>query len=202
MVQSVEMLLDSDAERSVRGEWTQLVDAGLPSQARHTGATNRPHITLAVARELTSDQEAAIGAAVARSLPMSLRLGGLLVFGPGPFVLGRLVVPSTDLLALQRKVMAAIGPTSGMFPHQVPGGWTAHVTLARRLTADQLASAATILSPADDIHARGQSVRRWDGDRKIAWTVQTAQLPAGSAGSNSDEQADDEGDDDRDGAEQ
>ncbi len=191
MVQSVEMLLDAEAERSVRGEWYQLVEAGLPSQARQTGSSNRPHITLAVARELSQDQEVAVGAAVSGSLPLPVRLGGLLVFGPGPFILGRLVVPSAQLLALQRKVVAAIGPTSGTFPHQEPGAWTAHVTLARRLSADQLASAAAILSPVAEVPAHAHVIRRWDGDRKVAWTVEASdRVGAGSAGVGADQDPD------------
>lgn len=171
MVQSVELLLDPAAERSVRDDWLQLVDAGLPSQARHTGPTNRPHITLAVARALDPDQESSITAAVSGALPVTVRLGGLLVFGPGPFILCRLVVPSTELLALQQQVLAAIGPTASVFPHQEPGAWTAHVTLARRLTTDQLASAVALLSPMADVSGAVEAVRRWDGERKVAWTV-------------------------------
>ena len=178
MVQSVEMLLDPATEAQVRDEWSQLVDAGLPSQARHTGATNRPHLTLAVARELGADQEAAICAATAGALPIRLLLGGLVVFGPGPFILCRLVVPSIELLHLHRRVVAAVGPTSDTVAHQQDGGWTAHVTLARRLTAEQLAAAVTILSPARDLDGLGAAVRRWDGERKVAWTV----APAASAG--------------------
>jgi hypothetical protein len=113
------------------------------------------------------------------------------------------VVPSADLLAVQREVVAAIGPTSSTFPHQQPGSWTAHVTLARRLTADQLAGAVTILSPMEDLAMHAQAVRRWDGTRKVAWTVAEALTDAdGSAGSNTDEQADDVRDDDGDGTEQ
>lgn len=203
MVQSVEMLLDPDGERAVLAQWSQLVEAGLPSQARHTGATNRPHLTLAVARELDGDQEAAIRAAVSGSLPLPLRLGGLLLFGPGPFVLGRLVVPSADLLALQQAVVAGIGPTSSVMPHQASGGWTAHVTLARRLTAEQLAGAVAILSPMDDLQVQARVIRRWDGERKVTWTVvRTPPEAVGSARSNPDQQPDDVGDDDGDGAEQ
>ena len=171
MVQSVEMLLDAAADRAVRAEWDVLASAGLPSQARHTGPTNRPHVTLAVARTLDPSQESAIVAAVSGLLPVPLRLGGLLVFGPGPFILCRLVVPSSPLLDLQSQVVAAIGRGVDVFPHQAPGAWTAHVTLARRLTAEQLAGAATVLSPMADVQARVQAVRRWDGEAKVAWTV-------------------------------
>lgn len=184
MVQSVELLLDADAEAHVTAQWTMLVDAGLPSQGRHTGATNRPHVTVAVARALGAEQESAIGTAVSGRLPVPLRLGGLLVFGPGPFILCRLVVASSDLLALQQRVVAAIGPTPDAFGHQAPGGWTPHVTLARRVTADQLAVAVQLLSPMPDLPTAAAEVRRWDGEQKIAWVV------AGSDRAGSDEDAD------------
>lgn len=177
MVQSVELLLTPGVEAQVTEQWSQLVDAGLPSQARHTGATNRPHITLAVARALDAEQEAAIQAAVVGRLPVPLRLGGLLVFGPGPFILCRLVVPSAALLSLQEQVAASIGPTPGAFGHQQPGAWTPHVTLARRMTAEQLAFAVRLLSPVPDLAGAADRVRRWDGDEKVAWTV-----TSGSAG--------------------
>jgi 2'-5' RNA ligase len=203
MVQSVELLLDADSDAVVCAEWSTLVEGGLPSQARHTGATNRPHVTLAVARALDAVQESAIGAAVSGSLPLPLRLGGLLVFGPGPFILCRLVVPSAALLALQRQVVSALGTGSAAFPHQQPGAWTAHVTLARKLAPDQLADAVQLLSPAPDVPAAGTAVRRWDGERKLAWTVETTAAPEPrSDRTGADEQADEVGHHDGDGAEQ
>ena len=47
MVQSVELLLDPDADALIRNQWAQLAAAGLPSQALHTGDSNAPHVTLA-----------------------------------------------------------------------------------------------------------------------------------------------------------
>ena len=200
MVQSVELLLTPDAEAAVTAQWSMLADAGLPSQARHTGATNRPHVTLAVARALDVDQESAVTVAVAGALPFPLRVGGLLVFGPGPFILCRLVVPSAALLALQQRVVAALGPAaSDPFGHQASGAWTPHITLARRLTAEQLATAVTLLSPVPDLPGDAAQVRRWDGEAKVAWTV------AGTTGSDrpgADEDADQVGHHDGNGAQQ
>mgnify|MGYP000157915916 CR=1 FL=1 len=48
MVQSAELLLDSGLDTAVRREWAALSDAGLPSQNRHRGESNRPHITVSV----------------------------------------------------------------------------------------------------------------------------------------------------------
>jgi hypothetical protein len=46
VVQTVELLLDEALEAQVLAQWRALADAGLPSQALHTGPANRPHVTL------------------------------------------------------------------------------------------------------------------------------------------------------------
>jgi len=170
MVQSVELLLDASAENRLRGEWAKLVDAGLPSQGRHRAVSNRPHITLGVARTLTAEDEANIARAVG-ALPRRVLLGGAVLFGAGPFVLGRLVVPSEQLLRLQERVVAALGETARSFLHQQPGGWTGHLTLARRLDGEQVATALAALFPWSDIEANPRGVRRWDGERQVEWSV-------------------------------
>ena len=171
MVQSVELLLDPASESQVTWEWSVLVDAGLPSQARHTGATNRPHITVGVAATIGRRQEAGVASAVEGMLPLAMRLGGALVFGAGPFILCRAVVPTVELLRLQARVVQAIGPGPDSGAHQLPGRWTAHVTLARRLTAVQVGAALTALSPMADLSATAVAARRWDGDRKVDWLI-------------------------------
>ena len=171
MVQSIELLLDAAAEAHIRDEWQRLMVAGLPSQGRHSGISNRPHITLAVAGQLTADQEIDIAAAVRGRMPCPVRLGGLLVFGSGPFVLSRAVVPTMELLDVQQRVARNLPGRERSFDHQSPGAWTAHVTLGRRLDAGQLAAALTTLHPIDELVGSAEAVRRWDGDRKIDWLL-------------------------------
>ena len=81
--------------------------AGLPSQARHTGASNRPHITLALTDTITDDVERRLADAASR-LPIPVALGALLIFGARRFVLARLVVPSAGLLDLQAGVLRSL----------------------------------------------------------------------------------------------
>ena len=109
MVQSVELLLDDGTDGSVRAQWDLLAGTGLPSQARHAGPTNRPHVTVAVRAWLDPGLEPALRAAVG-DLPLPLRLGGLTCFGRNRFVLVRLVVPEVGLLALHAAVCSALGP--------------------------------------------------------------------------------------------
>jgi hypothetical protein len=56
-VQTVELLLDPTTDSAVRAEWQRLAEVGLPSQARHHGGTNAPHITLGVAEMIPEEVE-------------------------------------------------------------------------------------------------------------------------------------------------
>jgi len=97
MTQSVELLLDDELDAAVRAQWATLVAAGLPSQARHTGETNRPHVTLTVASSVQPYIEIALKSALTGRLPLSVQLGGLLCFAgrDGRLVLTRSVVRPT-----------------------------------------------------------------------------------------------------------
>jgi 2'-5' RNA ligase len=165
----VELVLDDDTDRQIRAQWHQLAAAGLPSQAGHTGASNRPHITLALAAMLEGADCARLTAAAA-VLPMPITIGGLLVFGSSRYVLARLVVPSMALLELQSAISAAL--TEPIDPRETfgAGRWTPHVTLARRLAAGQLAQALTALGAVPAITGSAVRARRWDMTAKLeAW---------------------------------
>ena len=196
MVQSVELLLDDELDAVVRAQWRALADAGLPSQARHTGPTNRPHVTLAVSfRRWPEAVEAALRDAVG-PLPLPVRLGGLVTFGQGGrYVLARLVVPSSGLLALHARIAAAVAadhpdPDPDPDPdhidapgHLAVGRWTPHVTLARRIDAALFPAALGALAAhgplgaernterSAEVDGAGVTVRRWDGDAGHAWAI-------------------------------
>ncbi|MEV0360508.1 2'-5' RNA ligase family protein [Nocardia sp. NPDC050697] len=169
MVQSVELLLDAAAEAAVRAQWAALAAAGLPSQAAHTGASNRPHITVAVAAELAPEAEAALGELEFEPFPITL--GSPVVFGTHRLILVRLVIATGALLALHRRVHAALGADPGVPAHVRPDGWTPHVTLGRRLPPERLGAAITLIAADGDSPATVVGIRRWDGDRRREWTV-------------------------------
>ncbi len=173
MVQSVEALLDADLDAAVRRQWRALADAGLPSQARHTGATNAPHVTLAVADALDDRVEAALPDAVS-ALPLPVLLGAPLVFGRGGRrVLVRLVVPSRALLALHAEVADVVAGSPGVPANVTPDRWTPHVTLACALPTAALPAALDAIAgvgPPDDAGSL-TAARRWDGDAKRAWLL-------------------------------
>ncbi|MDP9826946.1 2'-5' RNA ligase family protein [Kineosporia succinea] len=178
MTQSLELLLDDQLDEAVRAQWRTLQAAGLPSQARHTGTSNAPHITLAVAQRLPEDVERRIRNHP-MNLPVNITLGGLLLFGRpnGRQVLVRSVVATQELLELHAEAARLYEGLEGTDRHLAPGHWTPHVTLAHGLTPDQLATAVTVLTPVTELEGQAVAVRRWDSDRKIAWVL-AADTPA------------------------
>lgn len=176
MVQSVELLLDADLDARVRQQWQALVDAGLPSLGRHTGATNAPHVTLVVASGVGPQaEERLVDALPPADLPLPLLLGGYVVLGGHKHVLARLVVPTTRLLDLQARAVEAWSDALDRPWTVTPGRWTPHVTLATHLTDTQLGQALTALRalPGEVHDGDGEAVRvrRWDGEAKVAWDL-------------------------------
>jgi 2'-5' RNA ligase len=168
VVQSVELLLDDAADVAVRAQWQALADAGLPSQARHTGSSNRPHVTLAALPRIDASCEPELAATSEPALPLGVRLGSPLLFGQDPYVLVRSVVVTPALLALHADVARIVGTPEGT--NLTPGLWTPHVTLARRLPGELVGTALGLVA-ADDLDAECVAVRRWDGDAKREWVV-------------------------------
>jgi len=165
-VVSLELTFDEAADAVVRGEWDALRRAGLPSQADHTGASNRPHVTLLV-RSVLQRFDATV---LEGALPLTLTLGAPLLFGTrDKRVLARSVVPTRALLDLHATVHAAAG-VSGEADHTAPGAWTPHVTLARRVPLDRIAEALSAVAAVGggELTVRAAQLRRWDAaERRV-----------------------------------
>jgi 2'-5' RNA ligase len=160
-VHSVEITLDDVAADAVRADWHRLIQVRLPSAGRHTGPTNRPHITLALTGSMTESERGQL-AQIAAGLPLRITVGALLVFGRRQYILSRLVVPNRELLELQRRVIAALDEPvdrHGTFRY---GGWTPHITLARRLGPDQIGAAITALGTVRAVDGTAVGLRLWD----------------------------------------
>ena len=170
MVQTVELVIDEETDSAVRRGWDVLAAAGLPSQARHIGATNRPHVTLAVAARIPAAVESRLADAVA-GLPISVRLGALMCFAGHRWVLARLVVPSADLLRLHAAVANVVRGCPGLSPQLFPDRWTPHVTIARGLTADQVGVALGLLGHRAELVGEAVAARRYDGERRVDWPL-------------------------------
>jgi hypothetical protein len=164
MVHSIELVFDRDTEAAIRRIWADLAAAGIPSQA----PASRPHLTLAVAERIAPDVDALLRP-VAQRLPLGCAVGASLLFGRSNAVLARLVVPTAELLALHAEVHRLCGPymVPGPKPNSLPGQWTGHVTLARRVGGAQLGRALRIAGRPSEIHGTVAGLRRWDGTNRV-----------------------------------
>ncbi|MCV7100626.1 2'-5' RNA ligase family protein, partial [Mycobacterium palustre] len=130
MVHSLELVFDGDTEAAIRRIWEGLARAGIPSQA----PASRPHVTLAVAENIAPDVDELLGPVAAR-LPLHCAIGAPVLFGRANVVFARLIVPTSGLLALHAEVhrLCAAHLAPAPMSNSLPGQWTAHVTLARRV---------------------------------------------------------------------
>jgi len=173
MVHSIELLFDPETESAVRRLWDDLTDAGIRSLASAQSPSNRPHVTLAVAEHMDDAVDDALRPLLG-ALPLTCTLGAPMVFGRGPFVLVRLLIPSAELLALQAKVHEACLPhmSPGPMPNADPGRWTPHVTLARRLPPNKLADAFSLRRMSRDQRCTVVGIRHWDGNKRIEHPIE------------------------------
>lgn len=170
----VELLLDEVADAAVRDQWQRLADAGLPSQAHHRGESNAPHVTLSMVRAWPSGLTDRL--APLERLPVSTELGGLTVFGTGPHVVVRPLVVTAALLDLHHDVARCLGEAASAFV--APGRWVPHVTLARRMSAEQVAGALAVVASDPALPVLLDRARHWDSELK----VQRPLHPARAAG--------------------
>jgi 2'-5' RNA ligase len=168
MVHSIELIFDRDTEAAIRHIWEGLAGAGIPSQA----PASRPHVTLAVAESIAPDVDELLGA-VAQRLPLRCAVGAPVLFGRANVVLARLIVPTSELLALHAEVHRLCLPHLAPAPmaNSLPGQWTAHVTLARRVAGHQLGRALRVAARPSQIDGRFAGLRRWDGNKKVEHLV-------------------------------
>jgi hypothetical protein len=164
MVHSIELVFDRDTGAAIRRIWEDLAAAGIPSQA----PASRPHVTLVVADRIAPDVDALLQP-VAQRLPLGCAVGASLLFGRSNAVLARLIVPTAELLAVHAEVHRMCGPylAPGPMPNSLPGQWTGHVTLARRVGGAQLGRALRLAGRPSEIHADMAGLRRWDGNKRV-----------------------------------
>ncbi|HTQ18253.1 2'-5' RNA ligase family protein [Mycobacterium sp.] len=168
MVHSIELVFDRDTEAAIRRIWEELAGAGIPSQA----PASRPHVTLAVAERIDPAVDELLRP-VAAGLPLSCAVGAPVLFGRANVVFARLIVPSGDLLALHAEVHRLCGAHLSPAPMSncLPGQWTGHVTLARRVGGPQLGRALRIAGRPAQIDGRFAGLRRWEGNKRAEHMV-------------------------------
>ena len=163
MVHSIELIFDRDTEAAIRRIWDELAGAGIPSQA----PASRPHVTLVVADRIAAEVDELLSP-VSKRLPLSAAIGAPVLFGRANVVFARLMVPTSELLALHAEVHRVCLPhlAPGPMANSLPGQWTGHVTLARRVGGHQLGRALRIAGRPAQIDGRFAGLRRWDGHKK------------------------------------
>ncbi len=168
MVHSVELLFDRDTEAALRRIWDDLADADLPARA----PAGRPHVTLAVAERISPDVDRLLRP-IAAQLPIACTVGAPLLFGRSNAVLARLIVPTAELVAVHAEVHRICGPylLPEPMPHSLPGQWTAHATVARRVGGPQLEQAFQLAGQPSEIHGTVTGLRRWDGTECVEYQI-------------------------------
>lgn len=168
MVHSVELVFDPDTEAAVRHIWDGLRDSGIPSQA----PASRPHATLTVSERLDPVVDSLLSSLSGR-FPFECRIGAPLLFGRSQLILSRLVVPTAELLDVHAEVYRICVPhqTPAPMTNSMPGQWTAHITLARRVAPGQLGRALRIAGRPSEIPGQVIGLRRWDGGTKSEYPI-------------------------------
>ncbi len=139
-MRTVELLPDARLEDGVRRLWDLLLAAGLPSLATHTHPTNRPHLTVLTAADLTGRPRL--------PLPLPASLGPVRMLGRA---LVREVTPAAPLRAWQAEAWSALADAD---PWPAPPDWVPHVSLALKVPPDRRAEALDLLAcvPAETGH--------------------------------------------------
>ena len=164
MAHSIELLFDNETEAAIRRIWDDLANADRPSKK----PVGRPHVTLIAAQRINADVDDLL-VPIARRLPLRCAVGAPVLFGRTDVVFARLVVPSSELLDLHAEVHRLCGPhlVPGLMPNSLPGQWTAHVTLARRVAGPHLGHAVRIAGQPGQLDGSFAGLRRWDGDQRV-----------------------------------
>jgi hypothetical protein len=163
-VRSIEMTFDETTEARIRDDWRRLAEAGLPSLASHTAASNRPHLTLVAGADLAPPTGPLLR-------PATIHFAGLLLFPHRDrYVLAWSVVRGPALDRVQRELRQP-----EVLPTSQPDAWTPPVTLSRRLLADQVAAALPLVGAPFVGHTAG--LRFWDGETKTLTAIPSSTGP-------------------------
>lgn len=152
---ALELVLTGEDDAAVRARWQVLEDAGVPSLARHRGATHRPHVTLASSPRPPGERVTSLARGWGALLPAALRVSGLVLLGSRRITVAELLeVP--DALRAARAELTAAWDDADDRP------WLPHLTLATRLEPpDALRAVEALGEPAPRALARSCAALRW-----------------------------------------
>ncbi|MGW3609931.1 2'-5' RNA ligase family protein [Micromonospora sp. NPDC005163] len=166
-MRTVELVCSAGLDAAVRSAWDRLAAAGLPSLARNTHPTNRPHLTLAAVDEFPPGAEHRLTDLFDAALPVPVTLDRIVVLdGSAPLVW--LVRTTPALTTLHAAVWDVLVDAAGHRPWHAPGGWVPHLSVALRFRNADLRLARAV---AGGQRPTGAFVgaRSYDGtDRSVA----------------------------------
>ncbi|MGB2567299.1 2'-5' RNA ligase family protein [Micromonospora citrea] len=163
-MRTVELLCSPALEETVRAAWARLAAAGLPSLARNTHPTNRPHLTMASVDAFPPGAAARLADLFDDALPLAVHLDRVEVLdGSAPLVW--LVRPTPELARLHEAVADVLAGADGQHPWHVPGRWIPHLSLALRFR-DHDRRLARALACADRPSGQFVAARSYDGDTR------------------------------------
>ncbi|MEV6842644.1 2'-5' RNA ligase family protein [Actinoplanes sp. NPDC051411] len=140
MVAALELYVDVEATRRVRGLWKALEDEGVPTLAGLLNQKHRPHVSLAAARTLAPDAVASAldGIPVGRGLRVDMDFVGQFVGR----VLWLGVVPTVELLTHHQVVHYRLAEAGvEVWDLYRPGRWVPHCTISMRVPNPSMAAA-------------------------------------------------------------
>jgi 2'-5' RNA ligase len=143
MTFAIQLFVDPVSDRIVRSLWEEIASAGLFAM-RDSG--NRPHVSLAIYRELDVALCANLLEVFATThAPFALTFASLGMFHEEQTVVFLAPVASVALLDLHKEVHMLLQGT-GAFPalYYLPGRWTPHCALATRVPADFISQVVDI----------------------------------------------------------
>ncbi|MFC8619130.1 2'-5' RNA ligase family protein [Micromonospora purpureochromogenes] len=163
-MRTVELLCSPPLEQAVRAAWDRLAAAGLPSLARNTHPSNRPHLTLASVEAFPPGAAERLADLFHAALPLPVRLDRVEVLdGSAPLVW--LVRPTAELTALHAAVWDVLAGADGQNPWHAPGRWIPHLSLALRFR-DNDRRLARALACVDWPAGEFVAARSYDGDTR------------------------------------
>ncbi|MEU6207282.1 2'-5' RNA ligase family protein [Micromonospora musae] len=163
-MRTVELLCSAELDATVRAAWDRLAETGLPSLARNTHATNRPHLTLAAVAEFPPGAQERLADLFDAALPLRARVDRVAVLdGSAPLVW--LIRATPELLALHGAVWDVLAGAPGARPWHLPGRWVPHLSLALRFRAADRRQARAVIG-GDRPSGEFVAARSYDSDSR------------------------------------
>lgn len=146
-MQSIEFTLDAAGEEWVRRDWHFLADAGISSHAKHTRKGVLPHMSATVGHDIPPPVQQLALEVLPQLLPLNVGVGGILLFGDGPYVLARPIQAPPRLLT----VMGEFLRQAHQLYEPIRTEWVPHITLARKIRPAALPTLRHVVQPAREI---------------------------------------------------